>query len=160
MSARRLLFPASLSFLFLLPVGLRAQDAAPADMAMDDAATVIVKSADVEYAPIEVPGFDTGMQIAVLSGDPFAEGPYVLRLAFPDGYRFPAHWHPMAENLTVIEGTLLLGMGGTVDESAIVKYQPGDFLSIPAEHPHFGGAEGATQIQLHGMGPFQINLVE
>jgi len=159
-SARRLLFPASLSCLFLLPVGLRAQEAAPADMAMDDAVTVIVKSADVEYAPIEVPGFDTGMQIAVLSGDPFAGGPYVLRLAFPDGYTFPPHWHPMPENVTVIEGTFLLGMGGQVDESAIVEYGPGDYLNIPAEHPHFGGAKGWTEVQLHGTGPFEINLVE
>lgn len=160
MTVRRLLFPASLSFLFLLPAGLRAQEAAPADMAMDDAATVIVKSADVEYAPIEVPGFDTGMQIAVLSGDPSAAGPYTLRLAFPDGYTFPPHFHPMAENVTVIQGTFLLGMGGQVDESAIVEYVPGDYLNIPPEHPHFGGAKGWTEVQLHGTGPFEINLVE
>lgn len=160
MAARRLLFPASLSFLFLVPAALRAQDAAPADMAMDDAQTLVVRSADIEYAPIEVPGFDTGMQIAVLSGDPFGTGPYALRLTFPDGYRFPAHWHPMAENLTVIEGTLLLGMGSQLDESAIEEYVPGDYLSIPGEHPHFGGAKGSTEIQLHGTGPFEINLVE
>src|SRR5207244_1203865 len=45
-------------------------------------------------------GFDPGMKLAVLEGDPGAKGPYVIRLQFPAGYRFPVHWHPGIENLT------------------------------------------------------------
>lgn len=157
MTARTLLFPALA--LLLVPAALIAQEAAPAEMAMEAAETIVVTTDAVEYAPIEVPGFDSGMQIAVLSGDPASDGSYVLRLAFPDGYRFPPHWHPMAENVTVLEGTFLLAMGETVDESAIVEYAPGDYLHIPAEHPHFGGATGRTEIQLHGIGPFEIKVV-
>ncbi len=159
MTHRTLLY-ATLMFL-LAPAGaLFAQDdAAPDEMAMEEPEVLIVSSGTIEYAPIEVPGFDSGMQIAVLSGDPNGDGPYVLRLAFPDGYRFPPHWHPMTENVTVLEGTFLLAMGDTVDESAITEYAPGDYLYIPAEHPHFGGAKGYTEIQLHGMGPFEINVV-
>ena len=160
MTHRTLLY-ATLMFLLAPASVLFAQDdAAPAELAMDEPAVVIVSSGAIDYAPIEVPGFDSGMQIAVLSGDPYGEGPYVVRLAFPDGYRFPPHWHPMAENLTVLEGTLLLAMGETVDESAITEYEPGDYLQIPAEHAHFGGAEGDTEIQLHGTGPFEISVVE
>ena len=59
------------------------------------------------------PGFPTGMKIAVIDGDPNAEsGWYVIRLQFPDGYKFPPHFHPQAENLTVLSGTFILGMGG------------------------------------------------
>jgi quercetin dioxygenase-like cupin family protein len=162
MTARRLLVPASLtSFLVLLPAtALRAQEEAAAEMAMAEE-TIIVSNADVAYEPIEVPGFDSGMEIAILSGDPNSEGGiYTLRLAFPDGYQFPPHWHPKAENVTVVEGTFLLGMGESVDESAIEEYVPGDYLYIPPEHPHFGGAKGRTVVQLHGPGPFAINLVE
>lgn len=158
---RRLLLPATL--LFLAPaVPLAAQETpVPADMAADVApGVVIVAEEDVQYEPIEVPGFDSGMEIAVLSGDPYAEGPYVLRLAFPDGYTFPPHWHPMAENVTVLEGTFLLAMGETEGEAEPTEYGPGDFLHIPAEHPHYGGADGRTAIQLHGTGPFEINVVE
>ncbi|HEY7574296.1 MAG TPA: cupin domain-containing protein, partial [Thermoanaerobaculia bacterium] len=96
---------------------------------------VVVMAADVAYQPLEVPGFDPGMRLAVLHGDPMgASGPYVVRLAFPDGYRFPAHWHPQAENVTVLNGTLLLGMGAEEDPAAMTEYPPGSYLYLPAEN--------------------------
>jgi quercetin dioxygenase-like cupin family protein len=72
--------------------------------------------------------------------------------------RFPGHWHPNAEHLTVLSGSFILGMGATVNAAAEKTYAPGDFLYIPAKQPHFGGVKGATVIQLHGIGPFTINL--
>ena len=142
------------AFLCFTPAQSLGQDSEDATSA------TMVMAADLEFGPIEVPGFDSGMQIAAMFGDFTAEGPYALRLSFPDGYRFPPHFHPMDENLTVIEGTLLLAMGDTEDESQLVSYGPGDFMNLPAEHPHFGGATGYTVIQLHGVGPFEILLVE
>jgi hypothetical protein len=71
---------------------------------------------------------------------------------------FPAHFHPMAENLTVMSGTFLLGMGAKADNAKLVTYAPGTFMSIPGKMPHFGGAKGATVIQLHGQAPFKIEL--
>lgn len=125
-----------------------------------EAKHVVIPADKIMFEPIEVPGFTSGMKIAVINGDPNAEtGRYVLRLQFPDGYRFPAHWHPMAENLTVLSGTLILGMGDRVDESKLTAYSPGAFMSIPGKMPHFGGARGATVIQLHGEAPFKIELV-
>ncbi|HEX9129844.1 MAG TPA: DUF4440 domain-containing protein [Gemmatimonadaceae bacterium] len=110
-----------------------------------------------DFAP---PGFDPGMKLAVLSGDPGAKGPYVVRLQFPAGYRFPVHWHPGIENLTVVSGTFQLGMGNTADWSALKNYGPGDFLYVPPKHAHFGGstAQGPSVVQLHGEGPFQVIL--
>jgi len=66
----------------------------------------------------------------------------------------------MAENLTVLSGTFLLGMGEKTDDSKLVTYKPGAFLYIPGKMPHFGGAKGATVIQLHGEAPFKIELVK
>ncbi len=136
-----------------LPAQVLGQDA-------EDSAATMVMAGDLEFAALEVPGFDSGMQIAGLYGDFSTEGAYALRLSFPDGYRFPPRFHPMEENLTVISGALLLAMGDTADESQLVSYGPGDFLNIPPEHPHFGGATGYTVIQLHGIGPFEIILSE
>lgn len=141
-------------FLAFPPAHVLGQDAEDAT-----AATMIIAD-DLEFAPIEIPGFDSGMEIAGMFGDFTMDGPYALRLSFPDGYRFPAHFHPMDENLTVISGTFLLAMGDTADESQLISYRPGDFMNLPAEHPHFGGAKGFTVIQLHGDGPFEIILVD
>ncbi len=140
--------------LLALPVMARAQGP-------DASGEVIVTSNAVAFGPIDVPGFDPGMEIAVIYGDPNAEtGNYTLRLRFPDGYRFPVHWHPMAENVTVLSGTFLLGMGDSADESKVATYAPGSFLYIPPTHPHYGGATGETVIQLHGQNPFKIILPE
>lgn len=105
-------------------------------------------------------GFDPGMKLAVLQGDPGKPAPYVIRLQFPAGYRFPVHWHPGIENLTVVSGPFQLAMGNTADWSALRTYGPGDYIYIPPRHAHFGGsaASGPSVIQLHGVGPFLLNL--
>lgn len=43
-----------------------------------------------------------GARFAVLDGDPGKEGPFVMRLWFPDGFRIQPHWHPKTERITVI----------------------------------------------------------
>jgi quercetin dioxygenase-like cupin family protein len=122
-----------------------------ADMAMSGGSTL-------KWDDLKVTGFDPGAKIAVVHGDPSGTGDYTVRLTFPDGYRFPVHWHPKAEHLTVVSGSFLLGMGTKVDDKALKTYAPGDFLYLPARNTHFGGAKGVTIVQLHGIGPFAINL--
>lgn len=119
-----------------------------------------VAAKSLNWIDADVPGFAPGMKMAVVQGNPEEAGPYTMRLSFPDGYQFPAHWHPMAENVTVLSGVLQLAMGERPDASKLKAYGPGDYLHIPAKHPHFGGAQGYTVIQLHGQGPFAINLVQ
>lgn len=114
-------------------------------------------AAGMAFQPLEVPGFKSGMQVAVLHGDPGAKGDYTIRLKFPAGYTFPAHYHPNAEHLTVLSGTFLLSMGAK-EGGPLREYMPGDFLYLPAKKPHYGGARTETVIQLHGIGPFEIKL--
>jgi quercetin dioxygenase-like cupin family protein len=122
---------------------------------------VMVPAASVTFQPIEIPGFDPGVKIAGVHGDPnAASGMYVIRLSFPAGYKFPPHWHPMAENVTVLEGELLVAMGDKVDPAKLTGYTPGSFLFLPGKESHFGGARGATIIQLHGQAPFTIELTK
>ncbi len=136
-----------------------ATAAAPAPGMMMDAADMEVRSGQaVSWTDLVVPGFPPGTKMAVLHGDPSGKGDYTLRLQFPDKYAFPVHWHPVGEHLTVLSGTFLLGMGNSVDASALKTYAPGDFLYLPGRNSHFGGARGVTVIQLHGTGPFAINL--
>ncbi len=132
------------------PVTVVVLEPAGDDMTMNAAA-------GLSFQPLDVPGFKSGMQVAVLHGDPSGKGDYTIRLKFPAGYTFPAHYHPNAEHLTVLSGTFLLSMGEK-EGGTLREYHPGDFLYIPPKKPHYGGAKGETVIQLHGIGPFDIKL--
>jgi hypothetical protein len=125
----------------------------------DTGQPVALKAAAITYGDINIPGFPPGLKSAVLHGDPTQPGPYTLRLRFPDGYVFPPHWHPMDEHVTVVSGTFYLGMGEKANPEAAQAYEPGDYLVAPARMAHFGGVKGETVVQLHGMGPFLINVV-
>ena len=115
----------------------------------------------VTFKPLDVPGFDKGAKIAVLHGDiEAASGDYTIRLWFPAKYRFPAHWHPNPEHLTVLEGSLELGMGDAFDAGKLHTYPMGSFLYIPGQMSHFGEAKVVTVIQLHGQAPFKIELTK
>lgn len=115
-------------------------------------------TAGMSWTDLETPGFRPGAKMAVVHGNPMGTGDYTIRLRFPDGYEFPVHWHPNGEHVTVLQGTFMLGMGRSVDRAALRTYMPGDFIYAPAKMPHFGGVRGETVIQLHGEGPFAINL--
>src|SRR5580700_7188071 len=58
------------------------------------------------------PSVDMGgtLKIAVLQGDPMTAGrSYTLRLSCTDGTKIAPHWHPTAENVTVIKGIFQIG---------------------------------------------------
>ena len=117
------------------------------------------------YPPTEVkwkdgPGsLPAGAKFAVLEGDPTKEGPFVMRLWFPDGFRIQPHWHPKVERVTVISGALNLGMGEKFDKSATRELPAGTFGFWPAGMRHFAWAKGETVLQLHGTGPWMITYV-
>jgi quercetin dioxygenase-like cupin family protein len=142
---------------FALPAAAFGQDAMEGAGEMESHA--FLGDDAITFEPLEVPGFDPGIGLAVLRGNPMGEaGNYTIRLSFPDGYRFPAHYHPRSENLTVLSGTFLIAMGTDENPDAMEEYAPGAFLYFPPEQPHYGGAEGETVIQLHGEAPFEIIL--
>jgi hypothetical protein len=89
-----------------------------------------------------------------------AEGAaFVIRLRCADGAKVPPHWHPTDENVTVPQGTFLIGMGGTFDETKLHAMNVGNFLSMPKEMHHFAMPKGDSIAQVHGVGPLQVNWV-
>jgi ketosteroid isomerase-like protein len=105
------------------------------------------------------PGLPPGSQMAVVSGDPAQAQPFVIRARVPAGYRIAPHWHPTAENLTVLTGTIALGMGEQFDQAALTDLGPGGYATMPAEMRHFFLARTAATFQVHAMGPFVVNYV-
>ena len=128
-----------------------AQDTAMAGMAMTNPAGM--KWVD---AP---PSLPKGAKLAVLYGDPGKEGPYVIRIKTPGGYKVPPHWHTQAENLTVISGTLYLGGGDMMDMGAAHALKTGGFHSVPGGAHHYAFTKTATVVQIHGMGPLDVTYV-
>jgi quercetin dioxygenase-like cupin family protein len=100
-----------------------------------------------------------GARMAVLEGDPTKEGPFVVRFQFPKGYYVPPHTHPKTERVTVISGALYLATGEALDRNSAKKLPAGSFGYWPAGMKHAAWSEGETVIQLHGIGPWQINYV-
>ena len=67
------------------------------------------------------------------------------------------HWHPQDEHATVLQGTLLLGMGTTWDAAKLTtEMKQGAYIFLPKDMPHFALAKGETILQAHGIGPFKI----
>jgi anti-sigma factor ChrR (cupin superfamily) len=101
-----------------------------------------------------------GCDLASVDGDLIGEGaPFVLRLRCVDGAKIPPHWHPTDENITVLQGTLLVGMGETFDEAKLQAMNVGNFVSVPKEMRHFAMSKGETIVQVHGVLPFTANWV-
>ncbi|HEY7235031.1 MAG TPA: cupin domain-containing protein [Gemmatimonadaceae bacterium] len=113
---------------------------------------------DLQWGPAP-PIFPKGAEIAVLQGDPSKTDEFTVRLRFPNGYKLPAHTHPTIENVTVLKGTFLAGMGDKLDESKAKAFGRDAFVSIPANTAHFAIARGQTIVQVHAIGPFQLTYV-
>jgi ketosteroid isomerase-like protein len=105
------------------------------------------------------PSLPAGAKLAVVQGDPSQSQPFVVRLQVPAGYKIAPHWHPGVENVTVLAGTVALGMGETFDESKMTSAAAGSYASLPAEMRHYFMAKTAATIQVHGQGPFVVNYV-
>ena len=106
------------------------------------------------------PFLQPGAEFALLEGDPGAkQGEYTIRLKMPDGYRIAPHWHPLRENVTVISGSLKLGMGDTFDEGKMGTFRAGDFGYLDPSMHHYAMASGETIVQVHGKSPFEINYI-
>lgn len=118
----------------------------------------VVRVADVKWQDAP-PSLPRGAKIALIEGDLAKEGPFVVRIKFPDGFRIMPHTHPKRERVTVLAGTLYLGMGATFDKSKGIALPAGTFGSWPEGMKHFGWASGETIIQLHGIGPWSIQYV-
>jgi hypothetical protein len=106
------------------------------------------------------PSLRAGAQLAVLEGDPGATtGDFTVRLKMPDGYRIAPHWHPSRENVTVLSGTLKVGMGDKFDASQMMSFPAGSFAYLDPSMHHYAASSGETVIQIHGMSPLQVNYI-
>ena len=113
----------------------------------------------VKFGPAP-PFLPPGAQLAVLEGDPMSSsGDFTIRLKMPDGYKVAPHTHPNRENVTVLSGTLKVGMGDQFDANKMMSFGPRSFAYLDPTMHHYAGASGETVIQIHGMSPVKFNYI-
>src|SRR5437764_15079009 len=88
------------------------------------------------------PSLPKGALVALLEGDPTKEGPFVIRVKLPDGYRVPPHTHPKTERLTVISGTFYIGMGDKFDQIATRPMPAGAYGYLASRNEAFRLGQG------------------
>jgi len=120
---------------------------------------VMLNSSEWKWGP-GPPALPPGGQAAVLDGDPGKAGGHFTMVAkIPDGYKVPPHWHPTDENLAIVSGTLLLGMGDKMDQANMHAINAGGFAKMPAKEHHSAMAKGETIFYVYGVGPFDITYL-
>jgi quercetin dioxygenase-like cupin family protein len=100
-----------------------------------------------------------GAKYVVLEGDPSKEGYFAMRVKLPAGYRIPPHTHPNVERVTVLSGTLNLGMGATFDPKAGEALRAGSYFAMPTGMQHFAWTDGEVELQLATLGPWAVHYV-
>ncbi|HEU4941508.1 MAG TPA: cupin domain-containing protein [Candidatus Eisenbacteria bacterium] len=145
----------ALALVLAVPMIAIAQDAAaPASMSTHVAFT----PSDLKWGPAP-PGLPTAATAAVLQGNPGEAGQFTVRLKLPANTKVMPHFHPTDENVTVISGQFLIGMGDTFDQKSMKPMPQGSFTVLPATMHHYAMAKTACVVQVHGMGPFGITYV-
>ena len=101
-----------------------------------------------------------GAKVAVIEGPPNEAVPFTFRVKFPADYKLPAHWHPAIEHVTVLSGTYNFGTGDKFDKEKTKALPPGSTVIIQPKTNHFLWTSEETVIQVHGVGPQDLNFVD
>jgi len=108
---------------------------------------------------VDVPSLSPGAKLAVIEGPLNEAVPFTFRLQFPANYQIPAHWHPAVERVTVISGTVNMGIGDKLDRQKTKPLGPGSMAIMQPKTNHFLWTKEETVVQLNGVGPWGITYV-
>jgi quercetin dioxygenase-like cupin family protein len=147
MTSSRVALPAMALLAFSFAFAVRAADM-PSPL----------QAAEMKWGPAP-PVLPTGAQMVVLAGDPGSNGLITLRLKLPPNYVIPPHWHPTDEHVTVISGSLALGMGDKLDRRSSKLLKAGGYGVAPANMHHFAWTKAGAIVQVNLIGPFALTYV-
>ena len=108
---------------------------------------------------VEVPSLPPGAKLAIIEGPLNEAVPFTFRLQFPANYQIPAHWHPAVERVTVISGTVNVGIGDKLDKQKTKALGPGSMAIMQPKTNHFVWTKEEAVVQLNETGPWAITYV-
>lgn len=100
------------------------------------------------------------LEMAVVSGDPAAAGPFVLRFRTLQQVRIPPHWYASDEHVTVLRGAPSLGVGERYLTTALRQLHSGEQVVMRKQQRYFALLNPGSEVQLQGDGPFTPNWVD
>jgi hypothetical protein len=68
----------------------------------------------------------------------------------------PPHWHPRQERATILSGAVDLGFGSVANAGNTKRYRAGSFYVNPPRVMHFFFFPEATEMQMMGIGPWEL----
>jgi quercetin dioxygenase-like cupin family protein len=101
-----------------------------------------------------------GSKMAMLEGNPKTDGMFTMRVRIPAGSAIPPHWHPRQERVTILSGAVDLGFGSVADARKTKRYAAGSFYVNPPRVMHFLFFPEATEMQLTGVGPWELQTTD
>ncbi len=107
--------------------------------------------------PASVP-FDCEM--AVLEGDPNSAGLFTIRVRTTEPWTMPPHTHPRAERVTVLSGSIHVGLGTAATEHGGEAFTTGDYYVNAPGLVHRVWTDAPVEIQITGIGPWEVRRVE
>lgn len=142
---------AAVASAFLVPAALHASHLPSGDY-------VMLQPPEFEWK--DAPSVGPGVQMSIVEGDLKRPEPFVFRLRLPPGSVLPVHTHPVTERVTVISGTLHLGLGDTLDRSQARALPEGSVAIMEPGVKMYAFTNDETIIQLNGVGPWGITYSE
>ncbi|MEM6550354.1 MAG: cupin domain-containing protein [Pseudomonadota bacterium] len=116
-----------------------------------------VTLSEMVLTPTSLAGVSSAF-VAGRFGDP---GAFAAHATMQAGSVFPPHTHPDARMSLVLEGTMYLGVGGTVDPAAERRFKAGSVAMTPAGVRHWMAArDGDVRVLEIGTGPTVTEWVE
>jgi len=106
------------------------------------------------------PTLPPGSKMAVLEGNPKADGMFTMRVRIPAGSAIPPHWHPRQERVTILSGAVNLGFGSVANAANTKRYAVGSFYVNPPRVMHFLFFPEATEMQMTGVGPWELQTTD
>ena len=141
----------ALALAALGPTVAWAQDPSNVDQIM------VVVPADLKWEDSKA---TPGAKVAVIEGPPNEAVPFTFRVKLPADYKVSPHWHRALEHVTVLSGTYNFGTGDKFDKEKTKALLPGSTVIIQPKTNHFIWTSEETVLQVHGVGPQDLNFVD
>lgn len=116
---------------------------------------VLMRAGDLQWG-LGPDDFPLGVRAAILSGNPDEDGPYTMRLRLPPRYRIDPYWMLGEQRITVLSGSVELGLGERFETASLKPYPAGSYLTLPARARFFLKTSHGATLEIHGQGPWQV----